>query len=82
MIRQGGAIVVRRTGTEPEVLLVRAKKDPRYWIFPKGHQERGETLAQTAVRELREEAGVIGEPLKSVGTSTFRSGDEDAKLSG
>ena len=82
MIRQGGAIVVRRTGTEPEVLLVRAKKDPRYWIFPKGHQERGETLAQTAVRELREEAGVIGEPVKSVGTSTFRSGDEDAILSG
>ena len=38
-------------------------------IFPKGHQEKGETLAETAVRELKEEGGVVGKPLKSVGVS-------------
>lgn len=28
------------------------------WTFPKGHQELGETLAETAVREIREETGL------------------------
>jgi 8-oxo-dGTP pyrophosphatase MutT (NUDIX family) len=79
-IRQGGAIAVRDTEKGPEVLLVRAKKDPRQWIFPKGHQEKGETLAETAVRELKEEGGVVGEAVKSVGISTFRSGDEDVEV--
>jgi ADP-ribose pyrophosphatase YjhB (NUDIX family) len=79
-IRQGGAITVRDTSKGTEVLLVRAKKDPRQWIFPKGHQEDGETLAETAVRELKEEGGVVGESIKSVGVSTFRSGGEDVEV--
>ncbi|MBI4139003.1 NUDIX domain-containing protein [Candidatus Uhrbacteria bacterium] len=34
-------------------------KDPYgKWTFPKGHQELGETLAETAVREIREETGL------------------------
>jgi 8-oxo-dGTP pyrophosphatase MutT (NUDIX family) len=79
-IRQGGAIAVRDTAEGHEVLLVRAKRDPRQWIFPKGHQEKGETLAETAVRELKEEGGVVGEAVKSVGVSIFRSGDEDIEV--
>jgi 8-oxo-dGTP pyrophosphatase MutT (NUDIX family) len=79
-IRQGGAIAVRDTAKGPQVLLVRAKRDPRQWIFPKGHQEKGETLAETAVRELKEEGGIVGEAVKSVGVSTFRSGDEDVEV--
>jgi 8-oxo-dGTP pyrophosphatase MutT (NUDIX family) len=79
-IRQGGAIAVRDTAKGTEVLLVRAKKDPRQWIFPKGHQEKGETLAETAVRELKEEGGVVGEAIKSIGVSTFRSGGEDVEV--
>ncbi|HEU4939828.1 MAG TPA: NUDIX domain-containing protein [Vicinamibacterales bacterium] len=78
--RQGGAIAVRDTAKGPEVLLVRAKKDPRQWIFPKGHQERGETLAETAVRELKEEGGIVGEAVKSIGVSTFRSGGEEVEV--
>ena len=79
-IRQCGAIAVRDTVKGPEVLLVRAKKDPRQWIFPKGHQEKGETLAETAVRELKEEGGVVGDAIKSIGVSTFRSGGEDVEV--
>lgn len=30
----------------------------RFWIFPKGHAENGETPIQTATRELHEETGV------------------------
>ena len=60
VVYQGGAIVIRDSADGPKVLLVRAKRDPRNWIFPKGHQEKGETLAETAVGELAEEAGVVG----------------------
>jgi 8-oxo-dGTP pyrophosphatase MutT (NUDIX family) len=79
-IRQAGAITFRETSDGTKVLLVRAKRDPHDWIFPKGHQEKGETLAETAVRELKEEGGVVGKPLKSVGVSTFRSGKDNVKV--
>ena len=59
------------------MLLVRAKKDPSLWIFPKGHIEPGETAAETAVRETREEAGIDGEVLGAVGEPLeFLSGKE------
>ena len=38
------------------VLLVRYRSGA--WAFPKGHVEPGETLEQTAVREVQEEGGV------------------------
>src|SRR3954468_14855945 len=79
-VRQGGAITVRDTKDGPQVLLVRAKKDPRAWIFPKGHQEEGETLVETAIQELAEEAGVVGEPITSLGVSKFRSGSENVEV--
>lgn len=79
-VRQGGAITVRDTADGPQVLLVRAKRDPRQWIFPKGHQEKGEKLVETAVRELKEEGGVVGKPVKEVGVSTFRSGADNIKV--
>ena len=80
VVYQGGAIVVRNTADGPQVLLVRAKRDPRNWIFPKGHQEKGETLAETAVRELAEEGGVVGESIQSVGVSIFRWGKDDFEV--
>ena len=52
-----------------EVLLIRRGGHPYlgYWALPGGFAERGETLEQTAVRELEEETGVTGAPLKLVG---------------
>jgi 8-oxo-dGTP pyrophosphatase MutT (NUDIX family) len=75
-VAQAGAITVRGDGSAAEVLIVRAKKDPTKWIFPKGHIELGETAAEAATRELAEEAGVVGEVLRAVGTSTFPSGED------
>jgi 8-oxo-dGTP pyrophosphatase MutT (NUDIX family) len=54
------AVAVRESARgEVEFLLVRTRDGAR-WTFPKGHRERGETLAQAAAREAVEEAGVSG----------------------
>jgi len=66
-VQQAGGIVFRRNGAGISILLVRAKRDPSAWIFPKGHIEPGETARTTAVRETREEAGVQGEALGEIG---------------
>ncbi len=76
---QAGAIAVRREGSEPLILLVTAKRNPEHWIFPKGHVEPGEDPAAAALRELDEEAGVEGEIVRRVGSSTFRSGGEEVE---
>ena len=73
-INQAGAVVVRGQGASAEVLLVSAKKDPRQWIFPKGHVEPGESAAEAALREMREEAGVDGKIIKSIGDSKYETG--------
>lgn len=53
-----GGVVVKREAGGPRYLLVRARRDPTQWIFPKGHVEPGETPEAAALREVSEEAGV------------------------
>jgi ADP-ribose pyrophosphatase YjhB (NUDIX family) len=67
VVEQAGGIVFRRNGAGISILLVRAKRDPSAWIFPKGHIEPGEMARATAVRETREEAGVQGEAIGEIG---------------
>jgi 8-oxo-dGTP pyrophosphatase MutT (NUDIX family) len=71
LIRQAGSIVVRLDGKEPQVLLVTAKRNPRNWIFPKGHIEKGETPEAAALRETQEEAGVVGEVIGPAGVLEY-----------
>jgi 8-oxo-dGTP pyrophosphatase MutT (NUDIX family) len=51
-----GAVVVREFGDTLEYLVV-ASSNGRDWVFPKGHIEPGESEAEAAVREVREESG-------------------------
>jgi 8-oxo-dGTP pyrophosphatase MutT (NUDIX family) len=44
---------------DPRLLLVRTSRGRR-WTFPKGKVEEGESAPEAALREAREEAGVIG----------------------
>jgi len=67
VVEQAGGIVFRHNPAGISILLVRAKRDPSAWIFPKGHIEPGETARATAVRETREEAGVEGEAIGEIG---------------
>jgi len=66
-IAQAGGIAFRGTGGDLAILLVTSKKQPGFWIFPKGHVEPGETQEEAGVRETQEEAGVTGDLLGPVG---------------
>jgi 8-oxo-dGTP pyrophosphatase MutT (NUDIX family) len=75
-IAQAGAIAFKVVNRAPFILLVRARKNPEAWIFPKGHIENGETAEDAAARELEEEAGIRGELAGLIGSLNFQSGDE------
>src|SRR6185369_9397980 len=54
-----GGVIYRRTQTGIEVCLIATKGGTR-WQLPKGKRENGETLEETAAREVLEETGLSG----------------------
>lgn len=80
-MQQAGAIAFRERAGRLEVLLVSPRDGSEAGIFPKGHVEIGERPADTAVRELREEAGVHGVVVDAACPPLrFRSGSERVQV--
>ena len=52
-----GGVVFYKSKTSTRILLVK-NNNGRYWSFPKGHIEIGETEKQTAAREIKEETSL------------------------
>jgi 8-oxo-dGTP pyrophosphatase MutT (NUDIX family) len=54
--RSAGAILFNETNSERKFLLLNYPSG--HWDFVKGNIEKGETLLQTVIREIREETGI------------------------
>ena len=65
-----GGVAFRLRDTEPEVAVVSVKPSLR-WQLPKGIVDPGESPEVTAVREVREEAGIETELLALIETIEY-----------
>ena len=66
-----GGVVVRGGDIVVIVPVRRAADGTRVLSLPKGHVDPGETPVQAAEREVREEAGVVAEPVRELGESRY-----------
>lgn len=57
----GGIVVFR--GLDAPLFLLLQHEGGKHWDVPKGHVEKGETLEETALREIMEESGIPKESL-------------------
>ncbi|KAI5716387.1 hypothetical protein M8J76_005604 [Diaphorina citri] len=65
--RRRAACICVRNEAENEILLVTSSRRPEHWIVPGGGVEPEEEPAATALREVAEEAGVLGKLGRSLG---------------
>jgi 8-oxo-dGTP pyrophosphatase MutT (NUDIX family) len=73
-----GGVIYRPAGDGFEVALTQTCRGPM-WCLPKGRVEEAETLEQAAVREVREETGLMGSierPLRPI-EYTYLARSED-----
>jgi diadenosine hexaphosphate hydrolase (ATP-forming) len=70
-----GGVVFDSVG---RVLLVRYQGSGA-WAFPKGHVEEGETLEQTAVREVQEETGIRASVAALLHTTEYTNDRGEAR---
>lgn len=73
-----GAVIVENG----RVLVVQRGNDPGagMWAFPGGRLELGETLAEAAAREAREETGLIVEPGEVIAVAELIETDEEERV--
>ena len=83
MIREfsAGGLVLRKFRGRTHLAVVRVRDD--VLALPKGHPERGESMREAAIREVREETGLEAEPLEKLGDIRYwyaRDGDRVLKI--
>ena len=66
-----GGVVVRDGQCVVIVPTRRAADGSRVLALPKGHVDPGETPVQAAAREVREETGILAEPVTKLGETRY-----------
>jgi 8-oxo-dGTP pyrophosphatase MutT (NUDIX family) len=83
MIREfsAGGLVIRNLRGRPHLAVVRVRDE--ILALPKGHPEKGESMQDAALREVREETGLTATPVEKLGDIKYwyaRDGDRVMKL--
>lgn len=71
ILAAGGVVVDRETGKLCVLLVHRPSYDD--WSFPKGKLDAGETVEETALREVREETGLGCRIIRDLAVIRYRS---------
>ncbi len=77
-VSAGGVIVREKDGTW-EVALI-SLRGGSVWGLPKGLVEAGEDPQATALREVREETGLVGQPLGKLGEIEYWFFDKEERV--
>jgi 8-oxo-dGTP pyrophosphatase MutT (NUDIX family) len=78
-----GGVLVRTIRGRPMLAAIRPRGKDRVWALPKGHIDPGESAAETAMREVREETGVEAALVEKLGDIRYwymRGGRRIAKV--
>lgn len=77
----GGVVIDIVGGQAHMAIIARRNRAGRIeWCLPKGHVEPGETLIQTAEREVAEETGIIGRVIVNLGTIDYWFSTRDRRV--
>ncbi len=77
----GGVVIDVHEGLARIAIIARRNRAGRIeWCLPKGHVEAGETLEQTAAREVAEETGIEGRVLVTLGTIDYWFSTHDRRI--
>ena len=66
-----GGVVWRRTAAGDIEVVLCGRQSDGSWALPKGTPDPGETLKETALREVREETGLVVKPTDNLGTIDY-----------
>jgi 8-oxo-dGTP pyrophosphatase MutT (NUDIX family) len=70
LVSSGGVLYRYAYDGVLEFLLV-GRRQPPLWALPKGKPREGETMEETALREVEEETGVLGQIVAPLGTISY-----------
>jgi 8-oxo-dGTP pyrophosphatase MutT (NUDIX family) len=77
-----GGFVISKSDPSLVALMARFNRGGKLeWCIPKGHLEQNETNEQAALREVREETGLVAEIITHLGEVNYQFIQDGAKIS-